>query len=544
MRVCAAVAMIAALCGGRKPDLMVEGAANSIGDVPILGTIRELSGDAYEGRAPGTRGEEKTVAWLSTRLKAMGLLPGNPDGTYRQTVPLFGFTSRPEAAFRRGDDALRPKFPSEFVAMSRHASTETAVTASELVFVGYGIKAPEYRWDDYKGLDARGKTLVMLINDPPLPDRKHPMELDESMFKGRAMTYYGRWTYKYEIAAKLGAAAVLIVHETDAAGYPYGVLSGSFGQEQFELRGSSAGRVAVEGWLSLDTAKALFSLAGKDFYDMKAAALDRGFKPVPLGVAFDARVENTFREIESPNVVAKIPGSDPKRKDEFVVYTAHWDHLGKDDRGIYHGAVDNASGVAAFLEVAAAFQRLPKAPARSILFLATTAEEKGLLGAEYYTLHPLYPLADTVADLNFESLNAWGMTTDLRLNGLDLTTLGRVAEGVAEAQHRELLGDPMPEKGSFFRSDHFPFARAGVPALDLGPGMYVIGEPQGFGRRKREEFIALDYHKPSDEVKQGWDLRGMAQDAQALFRIGYAVAESKSRPEWQRGAQEEFKAAR
>ncbi|MBI4425229.1 MAG: M28 family peptidase [Elusimicrobia bacterium] len=381
-----------------------------------------------------------------------------------------------------------------------------------------------------------------------MPDPNDPSKLDERTFKGRAMTYYGRWTYKYEIASELGAAAALIIHETGPAGYPYEVVRGSFGREQFDLRAAAPGpeRVPFEGWLSSATAQRVLAMAGRELAELKAAALRRDFAPVPLGVSIEARVQNTVREVDSANVVARLPGSDPARQGEHVAYVAHWDHLGVDEGAagdrIFNGAVDNASGVAGLLELAGAMKRLPKAPSRSALFIATTAEEKGLLGARHYAERPLYPLATTVAVLNMDALNVWAPTRDLIFLGQDLSTLGDFAVAAAKPEGRVLKPDPEPEKGLFFRSDHFPFSKAGVPALSIEPGIEAIGKPEGWGLQKRKEYTAKDYHKPSDEVKPDWDLSGLAQDLRVVLRVGLGVAEAERYPEWNAGS--EFKAAR
>ncbi|MBI4347028.1 MAG: M20/M25/M40 family metallo-hydrolase [Elusimicrobia bacterium] len=535
--------LLAAACAAPAPKTVPgQDAAAGISTERMLSAIRELSSDAYEGRAPGTRGERKTVATLTERFRSLGVEPGNRDGTYAQDVPLRGITSDARVFFTNGEKTYTPQLPTEATALSRRPAG-TTVEESEVVFVGYGVRAPEWKWDDYKGIDLRGKTLIMLVGDPAVADPKNPSLLDEKTFKGRAMTYYGRWTYKYEIAGELGAAAAFIVHETGPAGYPYEVVSGSFGREQFDLRLPSSGpaRVQVEGWLHVDTARKLFGLGGRDFDKLKGAAARRDFRPEPLGLSLSARVVNETRDIDSANVVAKIVGRDPDLLSELVIYTAHWDHLGVDDKRagdkVFNGAVDNATGLAAMLEIAAAFKRLPRPPRRSILFLAPTAEEKGLLGAKYYVERPLHSLAKTVALLNMDSLNVWGPTSDLSFLGLEHSTLDRWAEASAAEDGRALRGDPEPEKGLFFRSDHFPFAKAGVPALNIQAGVDVMGEVPGWGRRKREEYTAHDYHKVSDEPKPGWDLRGMAQDARVMFRIGLAVAESDRRPEWKSGSE-------
>jgi Zn-dependent M28 family amino/carboxypeptidase len=358
------------------------------------------------------------------------------------------------------------------------------------------------------------------------------------------MTYYGRWTYKFEQAARKGAAAAIIVHQTGPAGYPWGVIMISNGRENFDLKSDSGGGHAdVEGWVTLESAKKLCAAAGEDFDALKAAAARRDFRPVPLNLKANLAVTSTLRDVASRNVVAKIEGSDPKLKDEYVVYTAHWDHLGRDPMGkgdgIYHGAADNASGTAALLELARAFTRAK--PKRSVLFLAVTAEEKGLLGAKHYVTRPLYPLRNTVANINIDGVNLWGPTRDAPVVGFGQSNLEDLLAPFAAAQGRRVLPESDPTKGFYFRSDHFEFAKAGVPALYLDKGVDVIGKPEGYGRAKRQAYIDADYHQVTDTIKPDWDLTGAAQDVQLLFQVGQAVASGDSRPQWKPGS--EFRAA-
>ena len=481
----------------------------------------------------------------------MGLQSGNPNGTYFQNVPMVGITADPAAELVFTRDATQQttklQFGSDFVAWTKRAEPEISIN-SELVFVGYGVVAPEYHWDDYKGVDVRGKVLVMLVNDPPVPDPRDPSQLDPRMFKGKAMTYYGRWTYKYEIAAQKGAAAALIVHETGPAGYPWAVVRGSNTVEQFSLVSADRGRstCGVQGWITLDQARNLFRMAGKDFDALHSAAATPEFRPVPLGVSASLVIRNKVRMIESKNVVAKIPGGDPGLRDQYVIYTAHWDHLGigpavNGDR-IYNGALDNASGTAGLLELAQAFSKVPLAPRRSVLFLSVTAEEKGLLGSEYYAEHPLYSLKDTVAEINMDGLNVRGLTKDIVVIGLGNSTLDRYVTEVAAAQGRIVKPDAEPEKGYYFRSDHFSFAKQGVPALDTDEGTDYVGRPAGWGLAMRADYTANHYHKPSDEVRPDWNLSGAVQDPQLLFSVGYRVANADEYPAW--SADSEFKAKR
>ena len=522
----------------------VDTASSAISAGGLLEHIKDLSADSMEGRAPGTQGEDKAVAYMQSQFKALGLKPGNPNGTYLQNVDLVGYKAHPVASYTARGRKISLAYPSDFIANSRHRAPETKVQNAGVVFVGYGVVAPEYGWDDYKGADVKGKTILMLINDPPV---RAPGDtaLDTTMFKGRAMTYYGRWTYKYEIASAKGAAAAIIIHETGPAGYPYGVVSGSNSQEQFDVPSADAEkRVPVEGWLTLDKAKEIISAAGQNFDSLKAAAARKDFKPVVLNATANYDVKVDSRQIQSHNIVAKLEGTD--RKDEYVVYTAHWDHLGKDTtlKGdqIYNGAADNASGSSALIEIAKAFTKLPTPPKRSILFLSVTAEEKGLVGSKFYATHPLYPLAKTVANINMDGLNQWGKTSDFTVIGLGQSTLDDVLASVLKSENRTVRPDAEPEKGFYFRSDHFEFAKQGVPALDTDAGIDFIGKPAGYGLQKRDEYTNNDYHKPSDEVKPDWDLSGGVDDARVLFRVGYLVAQADAVPQWKSGA--EFKATR
>ncbi len=505
----------------------------------VLAHTKVLSSNEFEGRAPGTHGEERTVAYIQEQFKAAGLVPGNPDGTWVQDVPMVGMTTEPGAvlAFARGDRRLDLTYKDDFVAWTKRVRKSVSLDASDVVFVGYGIQAPEYHWDDYKGLDVRGKTLIMLVGDPPVPDPANPGKLDPKMFQGKAMTYYGRWTYKYEIGAKLGAAAVIIVHETGPAGYPFSVVQGKV-SEQFDLVQPDQGmsRVAVEGWITHDQARKLCALAGRDYEELKRQALRSDFRPVDLATTASVTLHNRIRTIHSRNVAGMVKGGDPALKNEVVIYSAHWDHFGIgpeiDGDTIYHGALDNATGIGGLIELGRAFAALPQPPHRSILFLAVTAEEQGLLGSEYYAGHPLYPLANTVAAINMDSLNVLGKTRDITVTTLGYSSVDTLARQVATEQGRVIVPDPMPEKGSFFRSDHFPFAKAGVPVLYPGSGVDFVGKPAGWGKKMREEYIAAHYHKPSDIVRPEWKLDGAVEDLRFMWLVGYRLAQSNTRPRW------------
>lgn len=539
------------LAGCAKKDASSSGssagadaAAGAITSDGLLQHIKDLAADSMEGRAPGTPGETKTVAYMQGQFKALGLKPGNPDGSYIQNVDLIGYTAHPTGSYTVGGKTISLKYPDDFIANSRHDRKETNIDNSDVVFVGYGVVAPEYGWDDYKGVDVKGKTILMLVNDPQIRV-PNDTALDTTMFKGRAMTYYGRWTYKYEIASEKGAAAAIIIHETGPAGYPYGVVKGSNSQEQFDVISPDAEkRVPVEGWLTLDKAKQILSAAGQNFDSLKAAATRKDFKPVALNAKATYHVKIDARKIQSHNVVAKLEGTD--KKDEYVVYTAHWDHLGKDTtlKGdqIYNGAMDNASGSSALLEIAKAYTLLPTPPQRSILFLSVTAEEKGLVGAKYYATHPLYALDKTVANINIDGINQWGKTSDFTVIGLGNSTLDDDLIAVLKADNRTVRPDAEPEKGFYYRSDHFEFAKQGVPALDVESGIGFVGKPAGYGMQKRDEYTNKDYHAVSDDIKPDWDFAGAVQDMGTLFKVGYNVAQASTIPSWKPGT--EFKAKR
>jgi Zn-dependent M28 family amino/carboxypeptidase len=552
-RILPMVALVAlAACGQAPPTPHVSVAEKPppIGQLPeididaVLAHTKVLSSDEYEGRAPGTKGEELTVNYLIDEFKKAGLKPGNTDGTYIQKVPLVGITPAPAPlVLKKGAKQQTLKWKDDVVAWTKHVADRASIDNSELVFVGYGVVAPEYNWDDYKGLDVKGKTLVMLVSDPPVPDASNPAELDPKTFGGKAMTYYGRWTYKYEIGAQKGAAGVLIVHETGPAGYPFSVVQGKTG-EQFDLitPDKNMGRASIEGWVTLDQAKKLLQMAGQDFDALKQQAATRDFKPVPLGVTASMTIRNTLRTIDSKNVLAKLEGGDPKLKDEYVVYTAHWDHFGKTREGIFHGAQDNAIGTAGLLELARAFTKLAAPPRRSVLFLSVTAEEQGLLGSQYYAVTPIYPLTKTLANINMDGLNVHGRTKDLTLIGYGASDLDDYARDAAGEQGRVVHGDAEPEKGFYYRSDHFNFAKQGVPALDPDEGVDFIGKPADYSQKTRDDYTEHRYHKPTDVVLPDWDLSGAREDLRVFFAVGYRVAQADKMPEWKPG--NEFRAKR
>jgi len=530
-------------------DPQAAAPAPAISAARILEHTKVLASDEFEGRAPGSPGEEKTVAYLVGEFKKLGLAPGNPDGTYIQNVPLVGISSTPTLSFVHDGVTIPMEHINEFIGPSSRLVPHVEGKDTDVVFVGYGVVAPEFGWDDYKGVDVKGKMVIMLINDPPVVDPATG-QLDPKVFGGKAMTYYGRWTYKYEIAAEKGAAACLIVHETAAAAYPFAVLVGSNTRENFEISApdGNAGHVGMQGWLTLDAARKLFTACGLDYDTAKKAAAGRDFHPVSLGAKASFAVDNALRNVASKNVVALLPGSDPKLKDEYVIYTAHWDHLGRNPNlkgdQIFNGAADNAAGCGVLLELARAYTELPPAarPKRSILFLSVTAEEKGLLGSRYYATEPLYPLTKTLADINMDGANMFGPTSDMATVGFGASTIDDVGIAVAAAQGRKMFPEAHPENGSYYRSDHFEFAKVGVPSYYPKNGTHFIGQPDDFAEKNVQDYIANRYHKVTDEVQPDWTFEGAAQDTVFLLEVGRRIADGDQWPEWKPG--NEFKARR
>ncbi len=517
-----------------QPELKLKPALDAITPDGLLAHIKVLASDEFEGRAPGTKGEELSVKYISDQFKAIGLNPGNPDGGYTQEVPLTGIKSVPKMSFTLGSNTTELKYPDDYVASSARLQNEIKIDNSDVVFVGYGIVAPEYGWDDYKDVDVRGKTILMLINDPPIPDPKDPSRLDEKMFKGKAMTYYGRWTYKYEIAAQKGAAAAVIIHETEPAAYPYSVVQTSWAKENYELDAPDKNKDAVQvrSWITVDVAKKLLTDCGQDFDALKKAAITKEFRPVALNAKVNIAIKQQLRSFKSHNVIGKFEGGDPKLKDEYIIYTAHWDHLGRHPElqgdQIFNGAVDNASGDAAVMELAAAFSKLNPPPKRSVLFMCTTAEEAGLLGAKFYAQHPLYPLEKTLADINIDSMNVWGKARDIEDVSFGMSTLDDMLTAAAKRQGRTAIPNSRPEKGTIYRADNFEFSKAGLPSLYIGKGEHLLSRPENAPLRSDE----FDLH----------DLAGAVQDVDLLFEVGYQVANADKFPEWKPGV--EFKPKR
>jgi Zn-dependent M28 family amino/carboxypeptidase len=536
--IAAALAITAGACAGENET---ETALARITTDALVARIQALADDSMEGRGPASAGEERATAYLVSQFRALHLEPGNGESFF-QAVPLVSISADPSMRLRvRGDGGVSElRYGTDFIAWTKRVTERVDVRDVPLVFVGYGIVAPEYGWNDYEGVDVKGKAVVILVNDPGFATK------DTALFTGNAMTYYGRWTYKYEEAARQGAEAAIIVHETDAAGYPWEVVQGSWSGEQFDLVAddNNMSRVAVEGWITRDQAQALFSRAGRDFARLKESAAQRGFKAVPLALSASLGVRNTIRRSTSNNVLAILRGSE--RPDELIVYTAHWDHLGTDTTlagdQIYNGALDNATGVAGLLTLAEAYAAMPEPPDRSVLFLAVTAEEQGLLGSKYYGTHPVYPLAKTVAEINMDGMNILGPMRDVTVIGLGQSELDQYLTDAAAAQGRRVRPDPEPEKGFYYRSDHFSFARVGVPALYPDQGVDHVEHGEAWTLAQRDEYTNRNYHKPSDEYDASWDLSGMAQDLELLFQVGYRLAEETTFPNW--SPTSEFRAAR
>ncbi|MEG3768275.1 M28 family metallopeptidase [Alteromonas sp. 14N.309.X.WAT.G.H12] len=499
---------------------------DSFKDEDFREPLKTLSSDEFEGRLPTSEGEKKTLDYLVTHLKAAGLEPGN-NGSYLQDVALMEITADPNVTMTIGDNTFHYK--DDMMVGSKREQTTVSLENSDLVFVGYGINAPEYDWNDYEGVDVKGKTVVILVNDPGF---ENP---ESGKFQGTTMTYYGRWTYKYEEASRQGAAGALIVHETAPASYGWSVVANSWSGPQYGLVSEDGGasRVAVEGWLTFDAAKKVFADAGMDFDEEKRAALEGPYHKA-LDLTASVTVKNTIKKSVSHNVIATLPGTE--HPDEHVIYTAHWDHLGKDTslKGdqIYNGAHDNATGTAASLVLANAFAKLTPRPARSVTFLIVTAEEQGLLGSQYYAEHPVIPLNHTVANINMDAMNVLGKTKDVTVVGMGKSELETYLDTAAKRQGRYLVQEDRPEAGYYYRSDHFSFAKKGVPALYAEGGSEPWDDETAAYRKRMKVIITGCYHQVCDEYRNEWDLSGIAQDTQLLFDVGYGIATTDAWPKW------------
>jgi len=507
--------------------------------------VRTLASDEFEGRAPGSVGEDKSVAYIEAEFKRLGLKPGN-DNSYFQTVPMTETVADENVALKL-DVAGTPrelKFGTDMVVGTRTGQAEVKLDGSELVFVGYGVNAPEQHWNDYAGVDVKGKTVVIFVNDPGFHQQ------DPSLFEGNRMTYYGRWTYKFEEAARQGAAAALIIHDTEGAAYGWDVVKNSWSGAQFDLGPADdpAPRVQVQGWISGEAARSLFAALGQDLDALYAAAGRRDFKAMPLRAKASIDLKSRISEKASRNVIARLDGA--TRPDEAIVYMAHWDHLGKhgheaNEHGgassatsadtIYNGAIDNATGVAGILEIAEAFARQRSRPERSLVFLSVTLEESGLLGSRYYVAHPVVPLDKTVAVINLDAMPVIGQARDMTVVGYGSSQLEDILRSIAQRQGRTLHAEATPEDGFYFRSDHFNFARAGVPALYAKGGDDLIDGGTAAGRLAQVDYRDNRYHKPSDEYDPAWKLEGVIQDLEALFGVGRTLADGAQWPTWYEG---------
>jgi Zn-dependent M28 family amino/carboxypeptidase len=527
---------------GNNSDESFNKAVNSIDANDLDKHLSVIASDEFQGRQPSTIGEEKTINYLKEEFEKLGLKPGNGD-SYFQQVPLVDIVTNvnKEIVIKGNGGSTTLKLADEFVATSSHLTESVELKNAELIFAGYGIVAPEYNWNDYEGIDVKGKIVVVMVNDPGYATK------DTNLFTGYTMTYYGRWTYKYEEAARQGAAGIFIIHETGAAGYPWEVVRNSWTGPQYYLvrEDKNLSKCKMEGWINNQKAREIIAQAGYDFDELMRKISSREFKPFALNLRTTLSMKNKIRESVSNNVIALLPGTE--RVDEYIIYTAHWDHFGIDTTlegdQIYNGARDNATGTAGLLELAEAFTKLDKKPLRSIIFLAVTAEEQGLLGSEYYANNPLYPLKKTVAEVNMDALNIFGRVKDITVIGYGNSELDVYIEKAAKKQNRIVKPDPRPQEGSFYRSDHFSFAKQGVPALYAEGGVQNIEKGEEWMRKEVERWTSEYYHKPADNYEpEWWNLDGMVEDLQLLFDVGYTLSNEDKFPNWFEG--KEFKAKR
>ncbi len=517
-----------------------ETAARQITDEYMREIIVEISDDRYEGRGPGTPGDKMARDYLAGRMAELGLEPGAADGSWEQPFDLVGVDAQqPEKWTFEGEGrSMTLDQWDHFIVSSGVQEDRAVIEDAELVFVGYAIEAPEYDWDDFKGVDLTGKVLLIMNNDP---------DWDPDLFAGETRLWYGRWDYKYLSAARQGAVGAIIIHTSPSAGYPFQVVQTSWTGAQFELPAGDEPRTQVNGWVTEDTARELVLMAGHDLDDLREAAYNRDFEPVPLGITTSLAMDVDITRVQSANVLGLIPGSDPELSDEVVVYTAHHDHLGigtPNEAGdaIYNGAYDNATGVAQVMAIARAIKALPEAPRRSVLINLVGAEEQGLLGSEYYAAHPTFPPGKIAANINYDGGNIWGHTHDVTYIGLGKSTIDEIAGLIAEEQGRVVKPDQFADKGYFYRSDQFSFAKIGVPAMYLDEGTDFVDRPPGWGREQKNHYTEVNYHQPSDEYDPSWNLEGMIDDALLGYWTGLAIANADKMPTWVPG--DEFEAAR
>ena len=517
-------------------------AASVIDENLLRAHIKFLSDDLLEGRGTGARGGETAARYLAAQMEALGLKGAGLNGSFLQPASLVGVKADHETKLTisssKGKESFR--FADDYVAFTGAQSDEVRVD-TDLVFVGYGINAPEQRWNDYKGdaSDYRDKILVMMVNDPPATPT------DPTQFGGRALTYYGRWTYKFEEAARRGAAGVILLHTEESAGYPWSVVRTSNGSWRFDIAreaGDASPFLKIRSWITDEAGRRMMKLAGQDLDELRKRAASRDFQPIKLNLKGSIHLKSEVKRVQAPNVAGILTGRDPRLRDEYVVFSAHWDHFGigapdKNGDTIYNGAQDNASGCAAVLAIASALTRLPlsERPRRSILFLFPTAEEQGLIGAEWYSKHPLVPLARTAADVNLDSMNMLGVTRDFIPLGAERSTLKAVVEAVARARGMYVSPDARPEQGSFYRSDHFPFAKVGVPSISLKEGDDYVGRPKGWGAEQFKAYNTAHYHQPSDEYSDSWDFRAMTQEVEIALEIGLRIANAEGMPKFNPG---------
>ncbi|MHB8912576.1 MAG: M28 family metallopeptidase [Lysobacter sp.] len=523
-----------ALAAAAAPSPSAHSFAATIRSADFAEHIRQLASDAFEGRAPGSAGEDKSVEYIKAQFVRLGLQPGNDDSFFQQ-VPMVETTADPATVLTLEVDGTprELRFGTDMVVGTRSGQPIVTLADSELLFVGYGVNAPELGWNDYAGVDVQGKTVVMFVNDPGFHAQ------DPTLFEGKRMTYYGRWTYKFEEAARQGAAAALIIHDSEGASYGWDVVKNSWSGAQFDLpvQDDPDPRLPAQGWLSGDAARRLLGDLGHDLDDLYKAANQPGFKAIPLKAQASLHLKSAIAQKSSRNVVARLPGAN--RPDEAIVYMAHWDHLGKHegDAGdtIYNGAIDNATGVAGILEIAEAFTKQTPAPDRSLLFLAVTLEESGLLGSKYYVAHPSVPLNRTVAVVNLDAMPVIGKAHDMTVVGYGSSQLEDILKTIAGAQGRVLHAEATPENGFYFRSDHFNFAKAGVPALYAKGGGDLIDGGPAAGQAAQVDYRDHRYHKPGDEIDAGWKLDGVMQDIEALYGVGRELAANQQWPAWYAG---------
>ncbi len=518
-----------------------ESAKSAISEKSLRAHIRFLADDLLEGRGPGSRGDQLAQRYISSQLQSFGAKPAAPNGTWYQPVPLIGFQATPpeSISLKNKGQSLALKQLDDYVFTSGRPADHVGFNDAELVFVGYGIQAPEYSWDDYKDVDVHGKVVVIMNNDP---------SDDPNLFAGRRRLYYGRWDYKYATAAKQGAVGAIIIHTTPSAGYPYQVVQTSWSGEEFQLKGGTGPTMEMRGWFSENAARRATDFSGYDLDKLRLAAEERNFKPVNLGSKLSVAMNGKSREQSTANVIGVIPGSDPQLKKEIVVFMAHHDHIGiaaeRDERGdvIYNGAVDNASGVSGLLAIALAVSNLKQPPKRSIMFAAVGAEEQGLLGSAHFAANPPVPAGYLAAVINIDGLNILGPTRDINVIGLGKSSMDEFVQLVATWQKRIVTPDHFPDRGYYYRSDQFSLAKIGVPGVYLHSGIQVIGKPEGWGKRQQEEWVETKYHQTSDEYDATWDLRGAVQDVRLLFHVGLLAANEEALPAWVPG--DEFEAAR